>query len=139
MNILSYIAHDCRNKQEFDEKIYRLRRITSEGSNVSGNGLIISTVHSSKGLEYDTVYIIDVKDGEFPMTEIDFCLDESEENMLEEERRLFYVAVTRAKKSVKIIRYTKEFDMSLCPGSIFIDELMKDDAKDFILKNPDVF
>ncbi len=54
--------------------------------------LTLSTVHSAKGLEWDTVYLISLIDGVLPSS---FSLDNEEE--IEEESRLFYVAVTRAK------------------------------------------
>jgi DNA helicase-2/ATP-dependent DNA helicase PcrA len=52
------------------------------------------TVHASKGLEFDTVFITGLEQGLFP------SLRESEKRDEEEERRLFYVALTRARKRV---------------------------------------
>ncbi|TGK02360.1 ATP-dependent helicase [Leptospira selangorensis] len=54
--------------------------------------LVLSTVHSSKGLEFDTVILLNVSEGSFPS-------GRGEKN-LEEERRLFYVGITRAKKKL---------------------------------------
>ena len=54
--------------------------------------LVLSTIHSAKGLEWDTVFVMGLVDGVLPVT---FALDS--EDALEEEQRLFYVAVTRAK------------------------------------------
>jgi len=54
--------------------------------------LVLSTVHSAKGLEWDTVFVMGLVDGVLPVT---FALDSEDD--LEEEQRLFYVAVTRAK------------------------------------------
>jgi DNA helicase II / ATP-dependent DNA helicase PcrA len=62
----------------------------------------LSTIHRSKGLEYKTVYIIGAVDGSLPH---DFALEayrNGDFNALEEERRLFYVAMTRAKKQLFI-------------------------------------
>ena len=67
-------------------------------------------MHSSKGLEYDEVYIIDANEGVVPYTKA--VLDEE----IEEERRMFYVAMTRAKKMLHIYsvneRYNKSLDVS---------------------------
>jgi DNA helicase-2/ATP-dependent DNA helicase PcrA len=57
--------------------------------------LVLSTIHSAKGLEWETVFVMGLVDGVLPVT---FALDSDEE--IEEERRLFYVAVTRAKSSL---------------------------------------
>ncbi len=55
--------------------------------------LVLSTIHSAKGLEWDAVVIMGLMDGVLPVT---FALDSEDE--IEEEQRLFYVALTRAKK-----------------------------------------
>ncbi len=57
--------------------------------------LTLSTIHSAKGLEWDTVFLIGMMDGIFPVS---FSLSDDEE--IEEEHRLFYVAVTRAKNNL---------------------------------------
>jgi DNA helicase-2/ATP-dependent DNA helicase PcrA len=54
--------------------------------------VVISTIHSAKGLEWDTVFLMGLMDGVLPVT---FALDNEDD--IEEEQRLFYVAVTRAK------------------------------------------
>lgn len=60
--------------------------------------LILSTVHSAKGQEWESVYILNVSDGNFPS---EFATGKAE--MIEEERRLLYVAMTRAKQSLSLI------------------------------------
>jgi DNA helicase-2/ATP-dependent DNA helicase PcrA len=62
------------------------------------NAVILMTVHSAKGLEFDTVFITGLEEGIFPHSRSMLEPDE-----LEEERRLMYVAVTRAKKSLYIL------------------------------------
>jgi len=59
--------------------------------------LVLSTVHSAKGLEFDAVHVIHAADGNFPS---DMSLGSPEG--LEEERRLFYVAITRARKDLAV-------------------------------------
>jgi DNA helicase-2/ATP-dependent DNA helicase PcrA len=68
--------------------------------------LTISTIHSAKGLEFDTVYIMNCVDGKFPMikqpaADTIEAIEEAEEEF-EEERRVFYVAATRAKENLKM-------------------------------------
>lgn len=72
-----------------------LRALVAEPPNPAGDGPILSTIHSSKGLEYDTVYLLDMLDDILPaVTE---PKNPEEQRQYEEERRLFYVAMTRAK------------------------------------------
>ena len=59
--------------------------------------LILSTVHSAKGMEWNTVYVINVVDGSFPS---EFSTGKPE--LIEEERRLLYVAMTRAKDELHL-------------------------------------
>jgi DNA helicase-2/ATP-dependent DNA helicase PcrA len=59
--------------------------------------LVLSTVHSAKGLEFDAIHVIHAADGNFPS---DMSLGSPEG--LEEERRLFYVAITRARRNLAI-------------------------------------
>ena len=60
--------------------------------------LILSTVHSAKGQEWDAVFLLNVTDGSFPS---EFATGKAE--LIEEERRLMYVAMTRAKQSLSLI------------------------------------
>ena len=80
----------------------------------------LSTVHSAKGLEYDTVYLMDVMDGTFPEHVIirPDLADRDELEAYEEDRRVFYVGATRAKNRLMIFTYA---DAPSC----FADELLE--------------
>lgn len=69
--------------------------------------MVLSTIHSAKGLEWQCVFVIWVVDGKFPST-YSFVADDE----LEEERRLFYVAVTRAKRHLFLTYPINVFDKS---------------------------
>jgi DNA helicase II / ATP-dependent DNA helicase PcrA len=60
--------------------------------------LVLSTIHSAKGMEWDTVYVLNVVDGSFPS---EFATGRPE--LIEEERRLLYVAMTRAQNELALI------------------------------------
>ncbi len=62
-----------------------------------GNAVSISTIHASKGLEFDYVFIVGAEEGIFPLSR---SMEDNRE--LQEERRLMYVAVTRARKQVRV-------------------------------------
>jgi DNA helicase-2/ATP-dependent DNA helicase PcrA len=79
-------------------------------------GVRIITIHQAKGLEFDTVCIPGLVDGKFPT----WGAIRSED--LEEERRVFYVAITRAKKSLELSSYERD-DRGPCTPSRFLDGL----------------
>jgi len=92
--------------------------------------VVLSTIHQAKGLEWDVVFILRLVQGEFPSYR-------SMDN-LEEERRLFYVAVTRAKRELFVIthmmRRFKDMNIFSKP-SIFIEELPKEELfEEWIVK-----
>ncbi len=74
-----------------------------ENKTMDGEGLILSTIHASKGLEYDSVYLIDSVNGTFPC--VPRPKDKEDASAWEEERRLFYVAMTRAKNILTVFSY----------------------------------
>jgi DNA helicase-2/ATP-dependent DNA helicase PcrA len=63
-------------------------------------GVVLSTLHAAKGLEWDHVFLVGVNNGTLPLTAKDGS--EPTPSLLEEERRLFYVGLTRAKRQVHI-------------------------------------
>ncbi len=67
--------------------------------------LTLSTVHSAKGLEWGRVFLIGLVDGVFPSSR---SFDDGDGNDIEEEKRLFYVAVTRAKEELLLSFYVKK-------------------------------
>jgi DNA helicase-2/ATP-dependent DNA helicase PcrA len=66
--------------------------------NLDEDYLILSTIHSAKGMEWDTVYLLNVVDGSFPS---EFATGKAE--LIEEERRLLYVAMTRAQNDLLLV------------------------------------
>lgn len=93
---LKYFTKSCENLDQVYEKI---KIIEKKSKSLSENNLKLSTIHSSKGLEYDTVFVIDLIKNEFPI-----ILDEENYfERLEEERRIFYVAITRAKNNLHLL------------------------------------
>ncbi|NCF75297.1 MAG: UvrD-helicase domain-containing protein, partial [Xanthomonadaceae bacterium] len=81
--------------------------------------LVLSTIHQAKGLEWDTVFLIGLVDGQFPHRKV---YDYPQE--MEEERRLFYVAVTRTKNRLYLIYPTiNNQNMNINELSTFVSEL----------------
>lgn len=84
-------------------------------------GVRLMTIHASKGLEFDSVFIIEANEGRIPYQKAE---REAGERGVEEERRLFYVAMTRAKEVLKI-SYVKYKNGKEISPSRFVDELFE--------------
>jgi len=91
----------------------------SKEQQLQGEGVTVATLHSAKGLEYKKVFILDVNEGIIPYHRA--TLMES----IEEERRLFYVGMTRAKENLHIYYAKKRFEKELAP-SRFLKGLSKE-------------
>ena len=100
IEIYKYLFKDCECYEDFINEIENLKKIQKDSIKQTSN-LNLLTVHSAKGLEFDEVFIIDLIDGEFP-TNID-SNNKNYENIFEEERRMFYVAMTRAKDKLTLL------------------------------------
>ena len=122
IDTLLNISKGIKTVKEFEDKVVDLISIQKSHS-LSNSNLTLSTIHGAKGLEFDNVYIIDMIENEFPTS---YASSQNEElNILEEERRLFYVAITRAKKNLNIY-YPSYLYMRETKKSIFIDEILND-------------
>lgn len=117
-DLIKYLSKDLKTFDEFIEKLDNLKELLKNASSSNSN-ISISTIHSAKGLEYDNVFIMDLIDGEFPQKSI---LNSFDEKLLEEERRLFYVAMTRAKKRLFLFTIKERNNLPVEP-SIFYNEL----------------
>jgi len=94
--------------------------------------LVLSTIHSAKGLEWQCVFVIWIVDGRFPSV-----YSFSEDEGLEEERRLFYVSVTRAKRHLYLTYPINVFDrgsgMILSKPSRFLDPVLPGQLDQLVL------
>ncbi len=77
-----------------------LQALIREHKNIPETLLTLSTVHSAKGLEYERVFLLDVIDGILPAKPARDCKNPEDLRAYEEDRRLYYVAMTRAKASL---------------------------------------
>jgi len=112
---LTAIAEKEPTAAAFLERLAVLQELIDSHSNPRGCNFTLSTIHSAKGLEYERVFLCDVCDGTFPESvpyvftkcKVKGFTKEEEEELktFEEERRLFYVGMTRAKKELTILTY----------------------------------
>lgn len=119
LNILEAIGANETDAQALVERLETLKNVLSTKETQNDAKFILSTIHSSKGLEYDTVYLLDVCDGVFPESVVKSVQSSNidEVKTYEEERRLFYVGVTRAKNELSVFTFGKG-------RSTFSDELL---------------
>ncbi|TSC31287.1 ATP-dependent helicase [Corallococcus sp. Z5C101001] len=132
-------AEDLRQLQEFAGRFEDVPRFLSDIALVSefsaraaldggGEGgapddvLTLTTVHQAKGLEWRTVFVLGLTDGRFPLSRVTLAPEEEEE-----ERRLFYVAVTRAREALWLVyphtSLPREDGRLLLTPSRFLSEL----------------
>lgn len=125
MDVIDEMAEASKDYKTYEEWFVHIQEYTEEmkqqavkNRNIV-NAVTFTTMHSSKGLEYESVYIIDANETIVPHKKA------VTEGDIEEERRMFYVAMTRAKKKLTICwaeeRYHKEMTVSR-----FVNELLYD-------------
>lgn len=123
-DVMDELMESARNFKTFNEWFayideYGTKLRESYAAMDKQNAVILTTMHSSKGLEYPVVYIIDANEEITPHKKAVFVPE------IEEERRMFYVAMTRAKRRLNIYyarkRYNKEIKVSR-----FVKEIMED-------------
>lgn len=109
VSTLLAIAERRRGQSDFVDRLSQLRDIVMSGG--CGGGIILSTIHSAKGMEFDRVIICDAKNGILPSVFEPSAGKYTDEELAsrEEDRRLFYVAVTRAKERLALVTYDSEF------------------------------
>ena len=120
LDILRILADQEDSPRHLVDRLEKLRQVLKEKSSERDCPFILSTIHASKGLEYDSVYLLDVIDGVLP-AQIPKDLKKAEKAELEayeEERRLFYVGITRAKDQLYVFTMKTQH-------SSFCDELFQ--------------
>ncbi|MBR1856841.1 MAG: ATP-dependent helicase, partial [Oribacterium sp.] len=127
--ILRSLSYQENSPKGLLDRLEALQLLLKDKDNDPTCKFVLSTIHSSKGLEYDTVYLMDVMDGVFPQEVPDIAWKSSslmksasgddlqELETFEEERRLFYVGITRAKNALYLFEYKNE-------DTTFINELL---------------
>ncbi len=126
---LENIAELARAMEEYEtlgEFLEHVSLVMDNDRGDTGASVTIMTIHAAKGLEYDNVFLVGWEDGIFPSQR---ALDEGGLASLEEERRLAYVAITRAKRKCTIIHAANRRIYGQWTSSIpsrFIEELPLD-------------
>ena len=123
-HVLEELQESAKGYDTYEEWFDHIREYTEElnrqskENEESKEGVVVSTMHSTKGLEFERVFLPDVNEDVIPHKK------SMKEEDVEEERRLFYVGVTRAKKYLHILSVKKLYNKDSRP-SRFLVELEK--------------
>jgi len=104
LRTLEQIAESLTSMESFAKRLSELDKLTQSSKKIKDpRAVTLSTFHSAKGLEFNTVYMIDCLSGTIPSEE-----DMKDTDKLEEARRLFYVGMTRAKQHLELLTYASK-------------------------------
>lgn len=118
-SIFDYFKHIDNVREEIKK---RTEKKTTSMDNIETEGVVLTTMHSAKGLEFKNVYVAGVNDSVIPFIPSDE--EKPKDSNYEEERRLLYVGITRAKDNIVISAPSKRFGKSIAE-SRFLKELDK--------------
>jgi DNA helicase-2/ATP-dependent DNA helicase PcrA len=120
---LKALSARCTSLASFIVRIDELEKIMESSTKYNKDSVItLSTMHSSKGLEFTKVYILDLFENIIPNRGSIDRFDIGDKDAMEEERRLMYVAMTRARKDLSLISISRKNGETMTP-SRFINEL----------------
>lgn len=106
LNTLEEIAEPLDTMEEFAKRLKFLETTMKQSKyNNNGSAVTLSTLHSSKGLEFNHVFMIDLIEGTIPSKEELKKNDKDQLADLEEATRLFYVGMTRARRELELLTY----------------------------------
>lgn len=132
LETVKLIGSRVESPEKLLERLEELRTIIQEKVSDKVCPFILSTMHASKGLEYDTVYLLDVMDGILPEKVLANPRTASKEELetYEEERRLFYVGVTRAKNQLNV--FTTNKPSKFCSELLGKRNLRENQQKEYV-------
>lgn len=127
IEILNELESSATNFKTIKDYLEHIDRVKSElvdnKNNKNTDGVIFTTMHSAKGLEFKNVYIIGANEGTIPHEKsYDIEDDEKKIEQIEEERRLMYVAITRAEENLYISSPINKYGKKVSK-SRFIDDI----------------
>ena len=125
------IRHFLRTNPEstFDEYLQNIALLSAQDELLDGDFVTLMTVHTAKGLEYPVVFVVRFNAGVFPHAR---SFAESGYKGLEEERRLAYVAMTRAKKLL-YLTFSQDYSYVLS-GNLLPSQFLKESGNEIVVK-----
>lgn len=136
--VLEELAESARGYKTYGEWFLHIAEYTeklreqAKQQTVQKQGVVISTLHSIKGLEFDRVFLMDVNEGTIPYHKA------ATDSDVEEERRLFYVGMTRAKKELSMFYVKERHEKKLEPSRFLAESGLMKDEKNESAKSQDL-
>ena len=128
--VLDELAESAKGYKTFEEWFTHIAQYTEKlkeqarQQNTEKEGVVISTLHSAKGLEFDRVFIMDVNEGIIPYRKA------AGESDVEEERRLLYVGMTRARKELSLFYVGERHEKKLEPSRFLLESGLVERSKE---------
>lgn len=128
--VLDELAESAKGYKTFEEWFTHIAQYTEKlkeqarQQNTEKEGVVISTLHSAKGLEFDRVFIMDVNEGIIPYRKA------AGESDVEEERRLLYVGMTRARKELSLFYVGERHEKKLEPSRFLLESGLMERSKE---------
>lgn len=117
LETIAGLEEENQEKLPLEELLTHFALFTAQDDDTEEDKVKVMTIHTAKGLEFDTVFVCGLVEGQFPSRKL------KNEDELEEERRLFYVAVTRAKKQLYLTRYALKAGKFNSEASCFLSDI----------------
>lgn len=115
LSTLLKLSEKTKSLAGLEERLESLKFVMKASSdNDQGDVVTLTTIHGAKGLEWENVYMVDLVNGLFPGSRV---LKDDDLNKLEEERRVYYVGITRAKRNLALL--------GTIGDAVFLDETIK--------------
>lgn len=133
LNTLEDIAEGLETLADFAARLKYLETVLKGAKSRRGhNAVTLSTFHSAKGLEFDHVYMVDLVEGIIPSSEETKRAEDGRSPLMEEAVRLFYVGMTRARKTLEMISYRQRDGASVDESSFMtaVRNIVKPERKE---------
>lgn len=117
LDTIAGLEEENQDKLSLEELLAHFALFTAQDDDTEQDVVKVMTIHTAKGLEFDTVFVCGLVEGLFPSRRL------KNEDELEEERRLFYVAITRARHELYLSRYLYKTGSFSAQPSCFLGDI----------------